>query len=173
MFDSLLVKSEETRQSGLQITLLLVLLLFHKPINSVPRRQEHRTSLKDPSITLPLRAAFLKTSARIYAQLESSGIEGRKKRSWTCKLRKTADETLMHQRAGGDSRAAKDGISKEPTCFNRLLNSRGLLTFPRALSKNGIWQFVFVDVELGLHANKLDLSINQASHCAALNMVII
>lgn len=66
------------------------------------------TSLGDPSITRHMRAAFLKTGTCVHVRLESSG----KKREAEPARSQTAHETLMQQRAGGDSCAAKDGILK-------------------------------------------------------------
>lgn len=66
------------------------------------------TLLGDPSITRRMRAAFSKTAACVYAQLESSGEKTEAEPAHS----QIAHETLMQQRSGVDSRAAKDGILK-------------------------------------------------------------
>lgn len=88
--------------------LVVALPQLHKSSPMINCSQEDMTSLGDPSITRRMRAAFLMTAACVHAQLECSGTktEAESARS------QTAHETLMQQRAGGDSRAAKDGILK-------------------------------------------------------------
>lgn len=78
---------------------------LHKSSPMINCSQEDMISSGDTFITRCMRTAFLMT---VYAQLEGGGkrTEAEPARS------QTARETLAQQRAGGDSRAAEDGIFK-------------------------------------------------------------